>query len=146
MRVANACSTGVTNSECYARVSLTFYNIFPEIRLASFLAFKLIADKNLPVKIRNKNIIYKFYKTLSSLISISLSRKLFETDQIPDEISHLRTLALPSKTREGVRKKKKGKISGKGNDSAKGGAKEKRERRGGGGGMQITENGERSIR
>lgn len=43
MRVANACSTGVTNSECYARVSLTFYNIFPENRLASFLAFKLIA-------------------------------------------------------------------------------------------------------
>lgn len=83
MRVANACSTGVTNSECYARVSLTFYNIFPENRLASFLAFKLIADKNLPVKIRNKNIIYKFYKTLSSLISISPLAKIFRNRSNP---------------------------------------------------------------
>lgn len=83
MRVANACSTGVTSSECYARVSLTFYNIFPENRLASFLAFKLIADKNLPVKIRNKNIIYKFYKTLSSLISISPLAKTFRNRSNP---------------------------------------------------------------
>lgn len=66
-----------------SRVVNFLLNIFPENRLASFLAFKLIADKNLPVKIRNKNITYKFYKTLSSLISISPLAKIFRNRSNP---------------------------------------------------------------